>query len=162
MGPGGIATIIAASSLCIIAAAVAYVVVRIGRLIDQAKATIDTFTKETTPLIEEVTTTVHLVNGPLESINKITKTAENIVDKVSSVTSDVVDKAGPAMKIASMVIGAAQSHKSNKKSDESNKKANESSYGSDENEEFEKPAKSKRTTRPKKVVQVDEDEEFEL
>ena len=38
MGPGGIATIIAASSLAVIAIAIAYVVVRVGRIVDEAKA----------------------------------------------------------------------------------------------------------------------------
>ena len=36
MGPGGIATIIAASSLAVIALAMAYVVIRVGRLVDEA------------------------------------------------------------------------------------------------------------------------------
>ena len=40
MGPGGIATIIAAASLFVIAVAIAYAVVRLGRLIDEAKANI--------------------------------------------------------------------------------------------------------------------------
>ena len=65
MGPGGIATIIAAASLFVIAIAVAYAVVRVGRLVDKAA-----------PLLEEVTLTVELINGPLQSINKVTKTVE--------------------------------------------------------------------------------------
>lgn len=36
MGPGGIATIIAAASLFVIACAIAYAVVRLGRFIDEA------------------------------------------------------------------------------------------------------------------------------
>lgn len=36
MGPGGIATIIAAVSLLVIALAISYAVVRVGRLVDQA------------------------------------------------------------------------------------------------------------------------------
>ena len=36
MGPGGIATIIAVSSLLVIAVALAYAVVRVGGLVDEA------------------------------------------------------------------------------------------------------------------------------
>ena len=46
MGPGGIATIIAASSLAVIALAVSYLIIRLGRLIDQASSTLDELTAE--------------------------------------------------------------------------------------------------------------------
>ncbi len=112
MGPGGIATIIAASSLAVIALAVAYVVVRVGRLVDQAKASLDTFTKETTPLIEEATHTVQLVNGPLESINKLTTTAEKFATGLKDSNSTL----GPIMKIISFV--AANKKKKNNAAEE--------------------------------------------
>jgi len=83
MGPGGIATIIASCALMVIAIAVAYVIIRLGRFIDEAKASLKTITDETAPLIDEVHTTVTLVNGPLKSINKITKNAEDLSDKVN-------------------------------------------------------------------------------
>ena len=80
MGPGGIATIIAASSLLVIAIAISYAVIRVGRFIDEARASLKAVTEETTPLIEEVHTTVTLVNGPLQSFNRITKNVEDISD----------------------------------------------------------------------------------
>ena len=52
MGPGGIATIIAAASLAVIALAIAYLIIRIGRLVDQASATLDDLTAEISPLID--------------------------------------------------------------------------------------------------------------
>lgn len=108
MGPGGIATIIAACSLLVIAIAVSYAVVRISRLIDEAKLSLKTMTDETKPLIEEVTTTVKLVNGPLESLNRITKSAENVTSKVSDVTSAFMDKGGPAVKVMGLLMSAAK------------------------------------------------------
>lgn len=113
MGPGGIATIIASCSLLVIAIAISYAVVRIGRLIDEAKLSLKTVTDETKPLIDEVTTTVKLVNGPLESLNKITKSAENVSSKLSEVTSSFVGKGGPAVKVLGLLMSAAkykQSH----------------------------------------------------
>lgn len=108
MGPGGIATIIAACSLLVIAIAISYAVIRIGRLIDEAKLSLKTMTDETKPLIEEVTTTVKLVNGPLESLNKITKSAENVSSKVSDVASSFMDKGGPAVKVLGLLMSAVK------------------------------------------------------
>jgi uncharacterized protein YoxC len=78
MGPGGIATMIAAISLLVIAIAIGYAVFRLAKLIDEAKISLKSFTDETAPLIKESTRTVELVNGPLESINRITKNVESV------------------------------------------------------------------------------------
>lgn len=120
MGPGGIATIIAACSLLVIAVAISYAVIRIGKLIDEAKVSLKTITDETTPLLEEVTTTVKLVNGPLESLNRITKNAEDVSAKVTDMASSFLDKGGPAVKAAAMLFSAAKmakSHSRKKKSE---------------------------------------------
>ena len=115
MGPGGIATIIASCSLLIIATAVAYAVIRLGRFIDEAKVSLKTMTDETAPLIEEVHTTVTLVNGPLHSLNRITKNIEDISTKVSDTTSSFMDKGGPALKVAGALLGASQMKKGRSK-----------------------------------------------
>ncbi len=115
MGPGGIATIIAACSLLVIAIAISYAVIRVGRLIDEAKLSLKTMTDETKPLLEEVTTTVKLVNGPLESLNKITKSAENVSSKVSDVASSFMDKGGPAVKVLGLLMSAAKMKQSRDK-----------------------------------------------
>ena len=108
MGPGGIATIIASCALLIIAIAISYVVIRVGRFVDEAKASLKAVTDEAAPLIEEVHTTVTLVNGPLQSLNKITKSAEEITEKISKTTGSFLDKGGPALKIAGALVSAAQ------------------------------------------------------
>ena len=108
MGPGGIATIIAASSLLVIAIAVSYAIIRVGRFIDEEKVSLKAVTYEATPLIEEVHTTVTLINGPLQSFNRITKNVEEISEKVTSATSGLLDKSGPALKVAGALVSAAQ------------------------------------------------------
>ena len=108
MGPGGIATIIAASSLLVIAIAISYAIIRVGRFIDEAKVSLKAVTEEATPLIEEVHTTVTLINGPLQSFNRITKNVEEISEKVTSATSGLLDKSGPALKVAGALVSAAQ------------------------------------------------------
>lgn len=97
MGPGGIATIIASCALMVIAIAVVYVIIRLGRLID------------------EVHTTVTLVNGPLKSINRITKNAEDLSDKVNEATTSFINKNGSAVKVAGALLSAASMKKSRSK-----------------------------------------------
>jgi uncharacterized protein YoxC len=108
MGPGGIATIIAACSLLVIAVAISYAVIRVGRFIDEAKVSLKSLTEETAPLIHQSTRTVELVNAPLESIARITKNVEDVTTKVSDATTGFMDKGGPALKIASALLGASQ------------------------------------------------------
>jgi uncharacterized protein YoxC len=114
MGPGGIATIIASLSLFVIAVALAYAVIRLGRLIDEASASLKVFTDETTPLLEESTRTLELINSPLESFAKITKNVEEVTTKVTDATTGFMDKNGAVVKVAGALINAAQMSKGRK------------------------------------------------
>jgi len=82
MGPGGIATIIAACALLIIALAISYAVIRLSRLIDEVKETVN-------------------------SVNRITSTAEALTGKVSGAINGLLDKEGSVMKILGAVINLA-------------------------------------------------------
>jgi uncharacterized protein YoxC len=118
MGPGGIATIIAAVSLLVIAVAISYTVIRVSRFIDEAKVSLKAFTDDTTPLLAESTRTLELINSPLESIAKITKNVEEVTTKVTGVTTGFMDS--PTGRVAGALLGAAslnKGRKSKKKSD---------------------------------------------
>ena len=82
MGPGGIAAIIAASSLLVIAFAVAYSVIRLGNLVKEAQKTV-------------------------RSVNKITATAEALTDKVSFAVNSITKADSPVMKIIGTIAGFA-------------------------------------------------------
>ena len=112
MGPGGLATIIAAASLAVIALAVAYAIVRVGRLVDEASASLKVLTEETTPLLHEVTNTVELVNAPLTTIASVSKNIGDVSAKIANATESFVDKNGLAMKVAAGLLGAAKEKKS--------------------------------------------------
>jgi uncharacterized protein YoxC len=101
MGPGGIATIIAASSLAVIALAIAYLIIRAGKFIDQASVTLNNLTDEVAPLLDEINTTFTLINGPLASINKVSKNVENLTTKITETTEGFLDN-----KIAAKAVGA--------------------------------------------------------
>ena len=114
-GPGGVATIIAACSLLVIAVALSYAVIRIGRFIDEAKVSLKVLTDEAAPLLHESTSTVELVNSPLESFARITKNVEDVTTKVAEATTGFMDKSGPAVKVAGALISAASMSKSRSK-----------------------------------------------
>ena len=114
-GPGGVATIIAACSLLVIAIAISYAVIRVGRLVDEAKNSLKALTDEAAPLIHESTRTVELVNSPLESFARITKNVEEVTTKVADATTGFMDKSGPAVKVAGAIISAANMSKSRSK-----------------------------------------------
>jgi uncharacterized protein YoxC len=114
-GPGGVATIIAACSLLVIAIAISYAVIRMGRLIDEARVSLKSLTDEAAPLLHESTRTVELVNSPLESFARITKNVEDVTTKVADATTGFMDKSGPAVKVAGAIISAANMSKARSK-----------------------------------------------
>ena len=97
MGPGGIATIIAAASLAVIAIAISYTVVRTSRLID------------------EVTKTIRMINGPLQSISNAGKSIEDLTKKITSASESFLDENPLAMKAAAALVTAAKLKKKGKK-----------------------------------------------
>jgi Na+/alanine symporter len=86
MGPGGIATIIAASSLAIIALAIGYFIIRATRVIDELQKTI-------------------------ASVNRIATTAENFTEKLSGLVSNLTTMNTGLSKVissaASLIPGVA-------------------------------------------------------
>jgi uncharacterized protein YoxC len=97
MGPGGIATIIAASSLPIIAIAISYTVIRLSRLID------------------EMTQTISMINGPLRNLSNASKSIEQLTKKVTKASENFFDENPIAMKVAAAVLAATKLKKKSKK-----------------------------------------------
>ena len=97
MGPGGIATIVAASSLAVIAIAISYTVIRLSRLID------------------EVTQTISMINGPLKNLSNAGKSIEQLTKKVTKTAENFLDENPIAMKAAAAVMTAAKLKKKGKK-----------------------------------------------
>ena len=81
MGPGGIATIIAASSLLVIAVAIGYAIVRVGQLIDEVHETV-------------------------KSVNRVVSTAENFTEKVTGSITNLIEKNSGLLKVIGSLVGA--------------------------------------------------------
>jgi hypothetical protein len=58
---------------------------------------------------------VKLVNGPLTSLNKVTKTVEDVTTKIAGSTSGFLDKNDIAMKVAGGLLSAAKLRKKSSK-----------------------------------------------
>ena len=78
MGPGGIATIIAASALLIIALALAYFIIRASRIMDEVQKTI-------------------------QSINRIATTAENVTEKIGGLVTNLSSMNSGVVKLISSI-----------------------------------------------------------
>ena len=81
MGPGGIATIIAATSLLVIAFAIGYTIVRVGQLLDEIHETV-------------------------RSINRVVATAENFTEKVTDSVTNLIEKNSGLLKVVGSLVGA--------------------------------------------------------
>ena len=81
MGPGGIATIIAASALLVIAFAIGYTIVRVGQLLDEIHETI-------------------------KSVNRLVANAENFTEKVTGSITHLIEKNSGLLKIIGSLVGA--------------------------------------------------------
>jgi uncharacterized protein YoxC len=97
MGPGGIATIIAAASLAVIALAISYTVIRLSRLID------------------EVTQTISMINGPIRNLSNARKSFEQLTKKVTRASQNFLDENPIAMKAAAAILAAAKLKNKGKK-----------------------------------------------
>jgi hypothetical protein len=83
--------------LAVIAIAISYTVIRASRLID------------------EITTTISMINGPLKNISNAGKSIEQITKKVTKAAEDFLDENPIAMKAAAAVVTAAKLKKKSKK-----------------------------------------------
>ena len=74
MGPGGIATIIVAASLLVIAFAIGYAIVRVGQLVDEIHETV-------------------------KSVNRLVSNAESFTEKVTGSITHLIEKNSGLLKI---------------------------------------------------------------
>jgi uncharacterized protein YoxC len=81
MGPGGIATIIAAVSLLVIAFALGYLIVRVGRLFTEIEQTI-------------------------KSVNKIVHTTETFTEKMTDSITGLLEKNSALIKVVGTLATA--------------------------------------------------------
>ncbi|GAB3589060.1 hypothetical protein GCM10027446_00480 [Angustibacter peucedani] len=109
MSAGDIAGLIAAVAFVALVALLAVPILKLGRLIDDARGTVQGVTNESVPLLREVTTTVSTTNGELERVSAITTNVQQMTTNVSALTALFAATLGsPVIKVAAFTYGVRQ------------------------------------------------------
>ncbi|MEO7746240.1 MAG: DUF948 domain-containing protein [Actinomycetota bacterium] len=113
MSVGDVAGLIAAIAFVALVAFLAVPILKLGRLIDDARGTVQGVTTETVPLLREVTTTVTTTNGELERVSAITTNVQQITTNASALTALFAATLGsPLIKVAAFTYGVRQAFSS--------------------------------------------------
>ena len=108
-GLGGVAALIAACAFAVATFFVALALVNLFRVLESTKGLNDGITKETVPLLSEVTQTVTNVNRELDTVHSLTESAGNIVKNVERLTKVVENTvSSPLIKVAAAGYGVTR------------------------------------------------------
>ncbi|MCG2624634.1 DUF948 domain-containing protein [Arthrobacter sp. I2-34] len=106
MSGGDIAGLIAAAVFAVLVALLAIPIWKLGRVFDELRGAIRSLSDGTTPLIDEVTTTVSTTNEQLRKVDGITANVSDASANVSALSSLVAATVGsPLIKIAAFSYG---------------------------------------------------------
>jgi uncharacterized protein YoxC len=109
MSGGDIAGVGAAFLFVAIGLGSAYVLIKLGKLIDDSRTAVQGLTDGTLPLLSEVTTTVASTNEQLVKVDSITSNVAQVSTNVSALTSLFAATLGsPVVKVAAFSYGVRQ------------------------------------------------------
>ncbi|MCC3271364.1 DUF948 domain-containing protein [Arthrobacter zhangbolii] len=106
MSGGDIAGLIAAGVFAVLVALLAVPVWKLGKVFDEMRGAIRTLSEETTPLIDEVTTTVSTTNLQLQKVDGISSNVSDASANLSALSSLVAATVGsPLIKVSAFSYG---------------------------------------------------------
>jgi uncharacterized protein YoxC len=106
MSVGNIAGLIAAIAFVLLVGLLAVPLLKLGKVLDEARRLVGTLTDETVPLLNEVTTTVGLTNAQLERVDAITSNVQQVTSNASALSSlFAATLGGPVVKVAAFSYG---------------------------------------------------------
>ena len=109
MSVGDVAGLIAAVAFVALVALLAVPILKLGRLLDETRGTVQGLTNESVPLLREVTTTVTTTNGELERVAAITTNVQQMTTNASALTALFAATIGsPMIKVAAFSYGVRQ------------------------------------------------------
>jgi uncharacterized protein YoxC len=118
MSVGDVAGLIAAIAFVLLVGFLAIPLLKLGKVLDEARRLVRTTTDETVPLINEVTTTVGLTNHQLERVDAITSNVQQVTSNVSALTSLFAATLGnPVIKVAAFSYGVRRALSDRKHAD---------------------------------------------
>jgi uncharacterized protein YoxC len=118
MSVGDVAGLIAAIAFVLLVGLLAVPLLKLGKVLDEARRLVGTVTDETVPLINEVTTTVGLTNHQLERVDTITAGVQQVTTNVSALTSLFAATLGsPLVKVAAFSYGVRRAMSDRRRGD---------------------------------------------
>jgi uncharacterized protein YoxC len=117
MSGGDIAGLIAAGVFAVLVALLAVPVLKLGKVFDELRISIRSISDGTTPLIDEVTTTVNTTNEQLRKVDGISSNVSDATANVSALSSLVAATIGsPLIKVAAFSYGVRTAFSARSKS----------------------------------------------
>jgi len=106
MSVGDIAGLIAAIAFVLLVGLLAIPLLKLGKVLDEARRLVGSVTDETVPLINGVTETVGHTNDQLERVDAITSNVQQMTTNISALTSLFAATLGsPVVKVAAFTYG---------------------------------------------------------
>jgi uncharacterized protein YoxC len=106
MSVGDIAGLIAAIAFVLLVGLLAIPLLKVGKVLDEARRLLRNVTDETVPLINGVTETVGHTNDQLERVDAITSNVQQMTSNISALTSLFAATLGsPVVKVAAFSYG---------------------------------------------------------
>jgi uncharacterized protein YoxC len=109
MSAGDVAGLIAAIAFVLLVGVLAYPIVKVGRLVEDVRHSVQEISGQAVPLLSEVTTTVSTTNAQLVRVDAITSNVQQITTNASALTSLFAATLGsPLVKVAAFSYGVRQ------------------------------------------------------
>jgi uncharacterized protein YoxC len=109
MSAGDVAGLIAAIAFVLLVGILAYPIIKVGKLVEDLRHTVQGVSEQTIPLLTEVTTTVSTTNAQLVRVDAITSNVQQVSTNVSALTSLFAATLGsPLVKVAAFSYGVRQ------------------------------------------------------
>lgn len=109
MSAGDVAGLIAAIAFVLLVGVLAVPLIKLGKVLDEARVTIRGVSDQTVPLLAEVTTTVSSTNQQIDKVDVITTNAAQVATNVSALTAlFAATLGGPVVRVAAFTFGVRQ------------------------------------------------------
>jgi uncharacterized protein YoxC len=106
MSVGDVAGLIAAIAFVLLVGFLALPLVKLGRVLDEARVSVKELTEHTVPVLDEAASAVASTNVQIERIDAITSSAAQVSENVSALTSLFAATVGaPMIKVAAFSYG---------------------------------------------------------
>ncbi|MBD8077887.1 DUF948 domain-containing protein [Cellulosimicrobium arenosum] len=109
MSVGDVAGLVAAIAFVLLVGLLAVPLVKLGRVLDEARTSIKEVTDHSVPILDEAATTVATTNSQLVKVDTITTSAAQVSENVSALTGLYAATFGaPLVKVAAFTYGVRQ------------------------------------------------------